>query len=141
MRHIYTHVDLDGVNTHIDSEKLRRWCIANKPEIFIIPLKYELMAEFRRDNVVSPERILELSKRKDLDPIIMVKDGTFGDNGGPNVFLVDGHHRYALACMRGQKHILGHFLEESQWRPFQIYLAKDITAEELRARPVTKRNY
>jgi hypothetical protein len=141
MPNIYSFVADDGTNIHINSEGLRLWCIENKPEIFWIPLKYELLEEFKRDNVFSMERVVELSKRKHLDPIIMVKDGTIGANGGPNALLVDGHHRYVLACMRKQSHIEGYFLEVEQWKPFQIHWLRDLTAEELRARPITKRNY
>jgi hypothetical protein len=141
MPNIYSFVADDGTNVHIDSELLRLWCILNKPEIFWLPLRYELLDQFKNDNVISEERVIELSKRNNLDPIIMVKDGTIGNNGGPNVMLVDGHHRYVLACLRKQAHIAGHLLEVEQWRPFQIHWLRDITAEELRARPVTKRNY
>ena len=141
MKSVFSFVQDDGTNIHVDAEKLRLWCIENKPEIFWIPLNYELIKIFKRDNTISSERVVELSKRKDLDPIIMVKDGTIGSNGHPNAILVDGHHRYALACLRGQKIIEGYFLEEAQWRPFQIHWLRDITAEQLRARPVTKRDY
>jgi hypothetical protein len=141
LANIYSFVADNGENIHIDSERLRLWCIANKPEVFWIPLKYDLLEEFIRDNVVDPNRVIELGKRKDLEPIIMVKDGTTGSNGHPNALLVDGHHRYALACLRRQTIIEGHFLEEAQWRPFQIHWMRDLTAEELRARPITKRNY
>jgi hypothetical protein len=141
MSNIFSFVGDDGTNIHVNAEKLRLWCIENKPEIFLLPLRYELLNNFKRDNVVNPERVLELASRKDLAPIIMVKDGTIGGNGYPNAILVDGHHRYALACLRGQKYIDGYFLEEAQWRPFQIHWLRDLTAEELRARPVTKRDY
>jgi hypothetical protein len=138
---IYSFVGDNGENIHIDSEALRVWCALHKPEIFLIPLKYELVDEFRRDNVVSPERIIELAKRSHLDPIIMVKDGTIGANGGPNTMLVDGHHRFVLACLRGRIVIEGHFLEVAQWKPFQIYGIPNMTKDQLRAAPITKRNY
>jgi hypothetical protein len=138
---LYTFVGDDGENIHIDSIKLRLWCIENKPEIFWIPLKYELAAEFLRDNVISIERAKELSKRKDLDPIIMAKDGTIGANGGPNALLVDGHHRYFLACMSKMQAIPGHFLEVEQWKPFQLHGLPNLTKEQLIKSPITKRNY
>lgn len=138
---IYSFVGDDGENIHIDSEALRQWCLLIKPEIYSIPLKYELVIEFRRDNVISQERVAELSKRKNLDPIIMVKDGTTGSNGTPNALLVDGHHRYVLACLRKQFIIEGHFLEVAQWKPFQLHDIPDMTKEQLRAAPITKRNY
>ena len=140
---IYSFVGDDGENIHIDSEALRQWCIKTKPEIFLIPLKYELLSEFRRDNVISEERVFELSLdiQKSLEPIIMVKDGTIGSNGNPNALLVDGHHRYVLACWRGQFAIEGHFLEVAQWKPFQIHGIPDMTKDQLIASPITKRNY
>jgi hypothetical protein len=138
---IYSFVGDDGENIHIDSESLRQWCVMAKPEIFLMPLKYELVAEFKRDNVISPARVVELAQRKHLDPIIMVKDGTTGSNGNPNALLVDGHHRYAVACLRGQFAIEGHFLEVEQWKPFQLHDIPDMTKDQLRAAPITKRDY
>jgi|HubBroStandDraft_4_1064222.scaffolds.fasta_scaffold56276_6 hypothetical protein len=141
MNAVYTFVDNNGTNIHINSEGLRLWCIANKPEIFWLPMNEKVAQDFVRDNVISLDRVKELSTRKNLDPIIMVKDGTFGSNGHPNAMLVDGHHRYFLTFLRKQPFIEGYFLEESQWRPFQIHWLRDISAEELKRRPVTKRNY
>jgi hypothetical protein len=141
MSNIYTFVGDDGNTTHINSEGLRLWCVANKPEIFLMPMKDEVAKQMIPDNVVSIERVRQLSTRKDLAPIIMVKDGTIGSNGGPNGMLVDGHHRYFLAFLRGQPFIEGHFLEEHQWRPFQIHWLRGMSKDELRRRPITKRDY
>jgi len=143
MKNIYTFVGDDGENIHIDSDALRIWCEVTKPEIFLIPLKYELLIDFERDNVISMERVYELSMdiKKSLEPIIMVKDGTIAKNGYPNAMLVDGHHRYALHCFGGKQHIAGYFLEVEQWKPFQIHGIPDMTKEQLRAKPITKRNY
>jgi hypothetical protein len=138
---IYSFVADDGENVHIDSNGLRLWCEKTKPEVFWIPLRYELINEFIRDNSVSPFRIQELAFRKSFDPIIMVKDGTFGDNGGPNVMLVDGRHRYFIACMAKLEVIPGYMLEVDQWKPFQLHGIPDVTKEELKARPINKRNY
>jgi hypothetical protein len=140
---IYSFVGDDGENIHIDSEALRQWCMMTKPEIFLLPLNYELLKMFERDNVISMERVFELSLdiKKSLEPIIMVKDGTIGENGAPNALLVDGHHRYALHCLGGKKHIEGHFLEVAQWKPFQLHDIPDMTKDQLRAAPITKRDY
>lgn len=138
---VYTFVGDDGENIHIDSEALRVWCMLTKPEVFWIPLKYELAYDFIRDNVVDPFRIQELAKRKDLDPIIMVKDGTLGDNGHPNAMLVDGHHRYFIACMCKMEVIPGYMLEVEQWKPFQLHGIPKMTKEQLVRTPVTKRDY
>ena len=145
-KNVYTFIADDGTNTHIDAEGLRRWCIDNKPEIFWLPLKYDLAMQFMKDNTVSRQRVMELLRRhnrgEDLDPIIMVKDGTYSlDNGGPNVLLVDGHHRYMLACLLAQTEITGHLLEVEQWKPFQLEGLPSLTKEQLVNIPITKRDY
>lgn len=141
-KNIFTFIDKDGVNVHIDSEGLRQWCLKTNPEIFSLPLNYTLAHEMLRDNVVSLERVRELITRKvRLDPIIMVKDGTIGSNGHPNAMLVDGHHRFFIACASGWSHIEGYFLEYSEWKPFQIHGLPSVTREQLKASPITKRNY
>jgi hypothetical protein len=144
---IYTFVDDDGTNIHINAEGLRQWCAANKPEIFNIPLRPEVAVDMIKNNVISMERVHELAGRKNLDPIIMCKDGTFGDNGGPNIMIVDGHHRYVLICCacafdpKREKIILGYVLEVEQWKPFQIHGLPNVTKEDLIKQPITKRNY
>jgi hypothetical protein len=140
---IYSFVGDDGENIHIDAQSLRRWCMSNKKlEICMIPLRVELAKEMVRDNVVSTERIVELSRRRHLDPIIMCKDGTFSkENGGPNALIVDGHHRFVLACLAKMSVIPGYFLNVEQWKPFQLYGIPDMTREQLIKAPITKRDY
>jgi hypothetical protein len=143
---IFTFVADDGENYHIDTHALRDWCVAQeklgKLEIFNIPLKYDLAATFIPENVIAPDRVFELAERpiESLDPIIMVKDGT-ETNNAPNVMLVDGHHRFFLACLRKWTYIPGHLLEVSQWKPFQLHNLPSITREQLRRSPLLKRNY
>jgi hypothetical protein len=141
MPNIYTFVGDDGENIHINAIGLRKWCIDNKPEILWIPLDYEIAKSFVRDNVISLDRVKELMLRPNLDPIIMVKDGTFGSNGGPNALLVDGHHRFYLAYKQKKIVIEGYFLEVWQWKPFQLHGLPNMTKEQLRKKPITKRNY
>jgi hypothetical protein len=143
---IYTFVDDQGVNTHIDSQALRKWCleqaIINKLEVFMCPIDYEVAKRFLIDNIIDPKRVAHLMIRRNLDPIIYCKDGTFSPkNGGPNVMLVDGHHRYYLQYKCGATHIPGFCLEVEQWKPFQLYGLPTVTAEQLKAAPVTKRDY
>jgi hypothetical protein len=144
-RNIYTHVDHDGTNTHIDAQGLRLWCLQHKPEVYLIPMRFELAAEFIRDNIIDKKRVAELSQREmlgeTLGPIIMAKDGTFASNGGPNVMLVDGHHRYFLSAIHKRPFVEGHMLEVAQWKPFQLHGIPEITQEQLVKAPVTKRNY
>ena len=141
--HIYTFVDNDGTNIHIDSTALREWCLSNKDLIvYDIPMKRDLGLEFLRDNVISLERIKELiSKQRTLDPIIMCKDGTYDDKGAPNVLIVDGHHRYFLACLADLKIIPGYCLEVEQWKPFIMEGLPKLTQDQLRKAPIIKRNY
>jgi hypothetical protein len=143
---IFTFVADDGTNYHIDTHALRDWCVGQlklaQLEVFLIPLKYDLAATFIPENVIAPARIRELSQRPvaSLDPIIMAKDGTLTNNAS-NVMLVDGHHRFFLACLRKQTFIEGHLLEPSQWKPFQLHNLPSITKEQLRRSPLLKRNY
>jgi hypothetical protein len=143
---IFTFIADDGENIHIDTVELRTWCVAqqklDKLEIFNIPLKYDLAATFIPENVIAPARIRELSQRPvtSLDPIIMVKDGT-ETNNAPNCMLVDGHHRFFLACLRKWTHIPGHLLEVSEWKPFQLHNLPSLTRDQLRRSPILKRNY
>lgn len=141
MSNIYTFIDDDGKNIHIDSVALREWCMKTKPEIFLLPMNYKVAKDFYHDNVISVARVKELMKRDHLDPIIMVKDGTTGKNGYPNAMLVDGHHRYYLAYKQGKKFIEGYFLELFQWKPFQLHGLPSITKDQLRDVPITKRDY
>jgi hypothetical protein len=141
---IYTFVADDGENIHIDTDALRTWCLHTKPEIFDIPLKYDVATSFLHDNVIALDRIHELFQRppSSLDPIIMAEDGTtHPENGGPNVLLVDGHHRFFLACLRGWAYIPGHVLKVPEWTPFRLHNLPSITRDQLCASPILKRNY
>lgn len=143
---IYTFVDKAGVNTHIDSPRLRLWCLANErnPELEqgLAPVDRELANSFLRDNVVSMSRVIELLGKEELDPIILCQDGTFSSsNGGPNVMLVDGHHRLVLAAKLKLPQIPAFMVKLEQWKPFQVTNILDLTEEQLLAAPIQKRNY
>jgi hypothetical protein len=145
-RPVFTFIADDGENIHIDTVELRTWCVGQlklaQLEVFNIPLKYDLAATFIPENVISPDRVLELAERpiESLDPIIMVKDGTITNNA-PNCMLVDGHHRFFLACLRKWTHIPGHLLEVPQWKPFQLHNLPSLTKDQLRRSPLLKRHY
>ena len=140
---IYTFVQPDGTNIHIDSDGLRRWCHTAKPEVFNVPIDAALAEEFLRDNIVSPDRVRQLAKRaSDLTPLIFAKDGTEGANGGPNVMLVDGHHRYVLYAFAGHQFAPGFVLEPSEWEPFRVECDwLNTTDAELKALPIPPRHY
>lgn len=137
---IFTHVLPNGTNINIDATKLRAWCLVMKPQIYQIPVDFDRAQSYLRDNVVSFDRCLQLLTKDRLDPIIMAKDGTFTE-GRPDVFHVDGHHRYALAGMMHIHFIPGHCLETHEWHPFQIEGVPSVTAEHLAAMPITQRDY
>lgn len=144
---IYTFIDNDGVNIHIDSDNLRLWCLKNIAalELFSIPIREGIAVEMVKNNVLSLDRVLELRQRRlkgeRFDPVIMVKDGTTGSNGAPNVMLVDGHHRYFIAASDKEPIIKGWVLEIEQWKPFQVEPSIKLTQQQLIDLPPTKRNY
>lgn len=141
---IYSFVAHDGTNTHIDCSRLREWCLANVPTLNrgLAPVDAALAQQFVQENVVDLDRVFQLQHKAHLDPIIYCEDGTFSEiNGGPNVMLVDGHHRYALAALMRRTHIPAFLITLEQWTPFQIINHPDLTEEYLRATPVTKRHY
>lgn len=137
---VYTFVADDGTNTHIAVRPLREFCFTSGLEVFQAPVEAKIANMLLRENSVSPARLRELVGRE-LDPIIYAKDGTSTD-GAPDVMLVDGHHRYVLAAAAKMPYILAYFLEESQWRPFEIKSPLlDTTREALIATPILPRKY
>ena len=143
-KQIYTFVKPDGPNVHIDSEGLRQWTLQAKPEVVEVPIDREIALGFLRDNVISSRRVMELMQGyTTLTPMIFAKDGTISvANGGPNVMLVDGHHRYACYAAVGLKFAPAHVLERAEWEPFRIEDEWLNTTEAgLKALPVTVRNY
>jgi hypothetical protein len=137
---IYTFVAEDGSNTHVDSEKLREWCAANREtlEWFYTPVKPEIAKSFERDNVIDVVHAIRVASMDKLDPIIYGKTGTLGANGGPDVILIDGHHRYYVAWKLGSDMIPGYVLEPEQWREFEIIGLPSLTEEQLRRAPTSK---
>lgn len=134
---IYTFVDpLTNENTNIDSEALRLWCAehAGELEVFNTPCHQAMADRFFQTKAVDLFHVFEVCEMTQLDPIIYLKTGTFGANGGPDVLLADGHHRYVAAVMCGLQFIPSYLLEPEQWHEFLIEGMPQITAEELLAR-------
>lgn len=140
MEQIYTFVDDNGTNVHIASGKLLQWCLANNPEVFNTPVEDGIAAGFIRDNSVDLARALALTRKQLETPITYCKSGTF-TNGGPDVMLADGHHRYLRAALDGKKEIAAWVLEKEQWEPFKIDGLFDLTQEQLRNEPVIRPVY
>ena len=139
---IYTFIHDKGENFHIDSVRLRLWCLKNNPEIFLVPVDPSIGKEYIRDKVVSQRRLLQLFKRynsskEDIEPIIF---GRF-PYPPPDAMLIDGHHRFTLASMFKAEFISAFVLEIPQWEAFRIEGLPDLTQKVLRNRPVAERNY
>lgn len=137
---IYTFIDNEGNNVNIASERLYQWCCAARPEMVLVPVEPRIARKFQEDNVIDMTRVIELACRKYLDPIIFAKCET-STNGGPDVMLVDGHHRYALAAAMRLSVIPAYVLEPAQWHPFRVKDLIPITQDQLRDIPITKRSY
>lgn len=139
---VYSFVDKDGTNTHIDSEKLRVWCREHRREleIHLTPVEAHIASSFLTENVIDLPHVFEVAQMPKLDPLIYGHDGTYHTNGGPNVYLIDGHHRYFLAWTMKIPFIPAYLLKPGQWQQFQIIGLPDQTREQLIAAP-TKHEY
>jgi hypothetical protein len=142
---VYTYVCDDGTNIHIDATKLRAWCIAMKPPIYAVPVDHAEGQRYLRDNICSFDRCMELAlspRHARLDPIIFGHRGTSNpENGSPNVMLIDGHHRYALASILRLPIISAHLIMPEIWQTFQVIGLPDLTQDQLRNIPLTQRSY
>ena len=136
---IYTFVGDDGSNISIASDLLRQHCIKRGYKRHIVPVDVAFFWAFLEQNAISIDRIKELSQRPRIheDPVIFCMT----PEGQHEGLLVDGHHRYALACVRGQKHITAWMLQPERWKPFQILGLEDLTKEQLSRIPLNPRNY
>lgn len=132
--HIYSFVGHDGVNINIDAEKLRLWCAEHRPEVRLTPVRASIAVDFLDGNVVDLEHVKEVMLLPTLDPIIYGQTG-IGDNGLPDVILIDGHHRYFIAWLTREQFIPAYLVPEKIWREFEIIGLPQITEEELRAMP------
>jgi len=134
---IYSFVDaVTGENTHVDSEKLRQWCAANRAtlEILNTPVDPNIAVSFLDENIIDLVHAGRVSKMKHLDPIIYGKVGTV-THGNPDVLLIDGHHRFFVAYIQGSPLIPAYILEPEQWHQFKIEGLPAVTEEQLRAMP------
>lgn len=133
---IYTFIDEHGVNTHIDSEKLREWCAQYKDclDVVDVPIDPKMAKSFLDENAITEAHLMEVAQLSKWDPLIICKFGTY-TNGAPDVMLVDGHHRYYLVAAIGGKSAPAYILEPVQWKPFQIEGRVPMTLEELKRTP------
>jgi len=142
LEHIFTYVDDDGTNTHIHAARLREWCLKTKGlEIFNIPISKSLARKYLVENRVARERVQQLTAEHLKEPMIFCKDGTFDIRGYPDVFHVDGHHRYVWHAMMKNEFALAWVLDVEQWQDFKVVGMPAITAQQLIDIPILKRNY
>lgn len=142
---IYTFVDKHGVNTHIDSGRLRRSVLRNPPILQHIPVEEKLVKQFLETDAVDPQRVRQLlfewlAGTRKFDPVILVQDGGF-TNGRPDVLYVDGHHRYLVAHIAKLPSIPAYVLEPSRWKSFEIRGLPPLTHQRLKEMPLGERHY
>lgn len=141
---IYTWVADDGTNVHIASERLYHWVQTNAATLTcgLIPIDFTRGQDYLRDNIASIDRCLELLSRdpSTITPMIFGERGTYTD-GAPDVFHIDGHHRYALYAMCQIPQALAYLLTIDQWKPFQIEGLPNTTQQALAHTPILRRSY
>lgn len=139
---IYSYVagDDEHTNVHIDSEKLRVWCVEHKAELewVWIPVEVKQAREWIRDNVVDVSHVMRVMEMKSLDPVILCRIDPPRPKW-PQALYVDGHHRYVAAAVLKVKMIPAFILKPEQWQQFQIAGLPDMTQELLRAMPTKPR--
>lgn len=136
---VYSYVADDGVNVHIDSDKLRQWCAEHRFELEVLhtPVDGNVARNYLTENVVDLGHLVRVLAMTRLDPIIYGKWGTL-TKGRPDAILIDGHHRYCAAAIRYEAFIPSYVLERAQWEPFQIEGLPNVTQDQLRAQPTAK---
>lgn len=139
---IYSFVAPDGVNIHIDSRRLREWCLRTGPEIALVPVATHVALKYMSDNTVNPDRVSELGNEwistGRLEPIIL---GHYCDSPWSEVLLIDGHHRFVMAALVARISLIPAFLlRPREWQEFRIFGLPDLTREQLRASPVKTRS-
>jgi hypothetical protein len=134
---IYVWVADDGTNVRIASVRLRNWVLLNQHlfEIFLVPVDPDMAKDWIRNKQCDPKRVMNLTYKERREPIIYCKRPTF-TNGRPDVFLVDGHHRYVRAAVDGDPFIECWLIEIPQWEPFKVIGAIDISQQQLAEAPL-----
>lgn len=142
LQHIFTYVDNDGTNVNIHAARLREWVLKNARGITVwdVPINRGLARKFLRDNVVDKKRVIALTADHLKEPLLFCKDGTFTE-GRPDVFLVDGHHRYCWYAFMGIALAPAWVLERGQWKEYTIEGLPTISQQGLIDMPVLKRDY
>lgn len=148
--HVFTHVLPSGENIHIDVSGLRSAVVLNPNfdhQRKLIPIDPHLAHTFVRDNIVSPQRVVQLMGRHRheadllrMEPLVFCADGSFTD-GAPDVFFVDGHHRYVMCAVFQLTSAPAYIVPPDFWARFRISGLPSISQQELLDLPIRPRNY
>jgi hypothetical protein len=145
---MYSFVGDDGENTHVASGLLYDWVQRNRAnlEVVLTPVDPTRAVSYIRDNVVSKRRCLEMlawlntDKNFGFQPMIYGETGTF-TRSLPDLYHIDGHHRYVVYAYIGRPFAESYILEQSQWRQYQITGVPDLTKDTLKQMPIKPRDY
>jgi len=140
---LYSFVGDDNEQIHVATERLYAWVQKRKHrlEIFETPVIPTLALKFIRDNSVDKKRATEILKDfQNIQPVIFGKTGT-QSNGRPDMYLIDGRHRYMCHVYLKLPLIKCYILELKQWHKFLVTGVPMITKEMLAAMPIKPRGY
>ena len=131
---LYTHVQPDGTNIHINVDSLLAAIKAAQLEVVLVPVEMRVVRAFIDGNAISARRMMQLTPEQLFQPIIYGYDGTRDKAGRGNVLMIDGHHRYARAASDGLPLIRSYVVERYFWEAHRLELPA-MTQEELRNLP------
>lgn len=137
----FTHILPDGTNINIAVDALRDQLNAMSWPVRPTQVDPSREAVFRSNNTFSQERVDELRKRPNLEPIIC---GVWGNEFNPDAlsgFLIDGTHRYMLAIQLKMASIPTWIVPEALWRPYELSGLPPLSSEALASIPNLKRSY
>jgi hypothetical protein len=137
---IFTWISDRGENINIHSSALRECCLHYRPQVINVAIDHDLAATFLKHNIINAARIAQLANRylhEPVEPILFCEHRA----GNPDALLVDGHHRYYLAHTYNSLYLRAWMIPEEAWRPFTLKNVPNITRQQLRDLPTTKRTY
>lgn len=149
---IFTHVLPDGENIHIHAGRLRQRLVSNPAfdhQRKLIPCDPRVAHRWIADNIVSPNRVVELLKRHErlevlrrMEAVILCTDrDPDPETGLPDQFFVDGHHRYVMCSILRLPHVPAYLVPWDFWQPYRITGLPPMTRDQLLSLPITKRSY
>ena len=145
---MYTHILPSGETIHIDAAALRKVLLRMhsmelRARTFNVAIEARNFWAMLEERQFDPRRCTELALRCpgrwNFEPLIWGLWGSRPDDGH-GAFLMDGHHRYALAVVRGEKDIPSWLIPRYVWEDFLVP-GPQMTREQLRDLPPTHRSY